>query len=267
MSLFIHNENQKLLWNIIHETDHFKLLLKQGLINPNNWFKVIIEKFYSENKNKVLNKNDLNTLNKNAIYYMIQELKQLTHHSIPDQNHGISQNSSSSLQNMHQTQSYNNSNSIMHYPVETYKSKQDIQNNEFNELQKQYNSMFEKPKPPQNIQLNDTIKDEAISNMEELLRIQMLKREEDIKMILPNDQDKNTLSKIKIENNEENINISHSVLPLDDIKNNKKVSWADDYPSKDYNNLLFKYNELNEKYMKLESDIKTIFQLLQDKIN
>lgn len=170
MSLFINNENQNLLWNIINKTDVFKHVFYSGSPNnPNIWFRNIIQKFYSEYP--FIQKNDLNDLNKKVISFMIGILNQ----------QGIeSQGSHPQLL-------------IQENPMQ----KSDVFNRQFMERQKEYETLLSKPTPPKP-EFIDNIKDEAISNMDELLLKQKLIRDQDITALLP-PQNKNVVIS---ENNE-----------------------------------------------------------------
>jgi hypothetical protein len=70
MSLYIHPENQRVLWTTINKARGFT-----EKRDADEWFKQTIARFYHQNLNRVLNSNDLLKLNKETIEYMIQQLK------------------------------------------------------------------------------------------------------------------------------------------------------------------------------------------------
>jgi hypothetical protein len=72
MSLYIHPENQRVLWTTINKARGFAE--KQ---DSDEWFKQTIAHFYHQNSTRVLNRNDLLQLNKETIEYMIQQLKSI----------------------------------------------------------------------------------------------------------------------------------------------------------------------------------------------
>ena len=70
MSLYIHPENQRVLWTTINKANGF-----QEKHDADQWFKQVIAHFYHQNSNRVLGRDDLLKLNKETIEYMIQQLK------------------------------------------------------------------------------------------------------------------------------------------------------------------------------------------------
>lgn len=72
MSLYIHPENQRVLWTTINKAKGFAE--KQDAYE---WFKQTIAHFYHLNSTRVLDRNDLLQLNKETIEYMIQQLKSI----------------------------------------------------------------------------------------------------------------------------------------------------------------------------------------------
>ena len=70
MSLFIHPENQRVLWTTINKANGF-----QEKRDADQWFKQVIAHFYSHNSHRVLGRDDLLKLNKETIEYMIQQLR------------------------------------------------------------------------------------------------------------------------------------------------------------------------------------------------
>jgi len=76
MAKFIDHNNQTLLWNTIT-----KLPLFHEKIDPDfqaQWFRDMIEKIYINKQHRILNNNDLLTLNKHTISFMITSLKKIT---------------------------------------------------------------------------------------------------------------------------------------------------------------------------------------------
>lgn len=74
MSNFITYENQTLLWNTITNVPLFNKIPHQ---DKANWFKNIIGGIHQQNENRYLSYQELQDLNKYAISYMINILKQI----------------------------------------------------------------------------------------------------------------------------------------------------------------------------------------------
>jgi hypothetical protein len=142
---YIHPDNQTLLWNTIQKAPNFEKLGE----NKSQWFKSIIRDFYENDGKKINNQADLQTINKSTIAYMVHSLKQMNT-DLPSST-GMNER-------------------ITHYTEQ------------FNDRQKEYERMNAKPPPPQIDQINEKIADEAITNMEELIRQQLKQREQELKM-------------------------------------------------------------------------------------
>jgi len=243
MALFIHSENQQLLWNIINRTEHFKRFFHPGSpFDPNVWFRNIIQSFYNENKSKVMNSAELNQLNRIVITHMVENLKQKLEYREPSV---IQQNSLGS-------QFTRNS---------FIESKEEKYNREFKEREQQYHSLLEKPKPP-TVNFGDTIKDEVISNMDEVMKAHMKQRDEELQRLVPN--------KGLVIDGQNNIDIRNTILTIDsnDEKTKKTVTWAENIEIGSPSNseiieLKSQVLELRTKFEKFEQDIQKIFQLLQ----
>jgi hypothetical protein len=70
MSLYIHPENQRVLWTTINKANGFS-----EKHDADQWFKQVIARFYHQNSHRVLGKDDLLKLNRETIEHMIQQLK------------------------------------------------------------------------------------------------------------------------------------------------------------------------------------------------
>jgi len=70
MSLYIHPDNQRVLWTTINKANGFS-----ERRDADQWFKQIIAHFYHQNSHRVLGKDELLKLNKETIEYMIQQLR------------------------------------------------------------------------------------------------------------------------------------------------------------------------------------------------
>ena len=70
MSLYVHPENQRVLWNTINKAANFV-----NIPDSDQWFKQVIAHFYHHNMHRNLSQTELLKLNKDTIEYMIQQLK------------------------------------------------------------------------------------------------------------------------------------------------------------------------------------------------
>jgi uncharacterized small protein (DUF1192 family) len=160
---YVHPENQKLLWNTIQKTPIFNNLGSQ----QSQWFKSVIQHFYEEypNAKTIKTKDELQTINRTTISFMVNSLKEMfqpkqTPTSLSQPNYGNTSLPSTSGSNER----------VSYY------------NDQFNNRQKEYESMNTKPLPPSNDIVSEKISDEAITNMDELIRQQMEQRELELKM-------------------------------------------------------------------------------------
>ena len=234
MSFFIHNENQKMLWNIISKTPVFcTFFVKGSPFPPEKWFKNIIEMFYRENSTRVLSVSELNVLNKQVITYMIQNLKQLLSPLPPSPTIDRDQYRGSLLER-----------SSLPFTVE---NKQESYNRHFEERQKEYELMNMKPSPPKT-DIGAAIKDEVITNIDEMVRLHMQQRDEELRNYsLPQPL---TITK------DANENIHIDVQEIDEEPKNKKtVSWSEE--REDFAWLKSKVLELSNKIQELQEKMET----------
>jgi hypothetical protein len=171
-NLFIHTENQELLWNIISKTKIY------NNINREQWFRNCIQYFYDkiQNENIIINdKVSLENMNKNVLSYMINNQdKQL-------QNQNQNQRPQSNLPII--TPSINNYIGSYIGKEEEKIYKQEQFNSAFGERQKQYENLFAKPAIPE-INFTEKLDDGPIGNMEELVQLHLKDRENEIQKYL-----------------------------------------------------------------------------------
>jgi hypothetical protein len=208
MSLYILQENQKLLWDTISKTAQCQ---RFGQLNPNGrdaWFRDIISQFYDANRNRVLSINELQNLNRETLGFMVKNLNEMykgAQHptvkaaSLPT----VKAASLPTVNAQHPTVS-----SEPQPPVTREyfsEKKQGELAKDFDLRQQEYNGML-KPTAIQEIDFRiSTDADGPIENMEELIRKQMEERKMDIHL--------DPIIKI-------NENVS--------VESKKKVSWSDD---------------------------------------
>ena len=178
MSLFIHAENQKLLWETINKSP---LLLQHPKFNTNpnqksEWFREIVKQVYYsipayETRN--LTRDELQQYNRSAIKTMLASL-----------------NGGGGVGGPPAPANYPNNPvgqparpvSILKEPVTEF-SRNMVKKNEFQEQfsnrQKEYETMFQKPLPKE-INFSEDLDDGVITNMEELIQKQKRQREMEI---------------------------------------------------------------------------------------
>jgi hypothetical protein len=283
MSLFIHRENQELLWNIINKTQPFIETFKNSHPNSaNDWFRSIIQSYYYENNLHNIHNitpATLNTINRNILSYMISKLKQNT--NIYNVNTNIINNNNNNNNNNNFSSLTQNTAQFMETSYSRMQNnKEDNYGNQFAARQKEYETMFAKPTPPVDSKLNDNIKDEVITNMEELIEQHRKQREDELKMVQPpiysasNSNNNSNNNEQIVQNIPQNIpsqTSSNKVIineetilepdNLIEIKQNKSVSWRDEHYinlekeihilKQQFADLVMKNKEYDEKIDKL----------------
>ena len=226
MALFIHSENQNLLWTIISNMDITKSVFVEGSPKKSIWFKNVIEEFYIKLYGRNINAQQLREINKEVIAYMVDNLRNMKG--------AFSQSPRQEPQTL-----YSRSNESTRNP--------DEYNEKFNNRQKEYETMIKKPQPPE-IKFTDVVKDEPISNMEELLKKQQQMRDYELsqprfEVIQP----QNNPDKIKI-NNQQNITIEVD----NELTENKqkKVSWSDEF-------------DIKAEFQEIKTQLRQLFKLIE----
>jgi hypothetical protein len=113
-------------------------------------------------------------------------------------------------------------------------------------------------KPPPPVPDINNIKDEAISNMDELIKLHMQQREAEMKQFAPQPITHTPLensfkpNNIKIENTSENITLMADVVLNDADKPRKNVSWSDNNESEKI------YQELHNEMDDLKTQVLNI---------
>jgi len=214
MSLFIHSENQVLLWNLISNMDITKAVFVEGSPQKSAWFKNIIEEFYIKNYSRNLTMNDLRDLNRSVISYMVENLRSV-------QNRNIAYRAEAQKKVVYQEPQtvYSRNNQ-----QQSIVNKTDEYNEQFSRRQQDYESMVKKPSPPE-ANFSDNIKDEPISNMEELLKQQQRQREYELNSVRPPPPVQTEREIIKIHSQED---IAVGIDRVLEEAKPKKVSWSDE---------------------------------------
>jgi len=158
MSLYIHPENQKLLWNTIQKAPKFRDIPT----NKEQWFSNIIRAFYEKAQYLPMTQADIQVINRQTIAYMMDDIQKVT------------QNASLYVEKKVFPEIL-----VEQRPkvVESYKI-----TDAFTSRQNDYELMT-KPLVPPPANFEEQINDEAIQNMDELLQHQIRQREYDITLV------------------------------------------------------------------------------------
>jgi len=226
MSLFIHNENQRMLWETLNKLPLFHEVFSQNSMSfqdPQIWFKNIIQLFYDNNRFRTLSSADLKELNREVMKYAIENLKS----SYNQQATSVAQMDAGIQQQQQQQQQY------------YVESKQDNYTRQFTDLQQVYEKMGAKPDPPK-AEFAEGLKDEAISNMDELLRKHMAEREQELPKFAPlqamqpmqpmQAMPSSQLQTSAVPSNSLKITEDKITIRVDEVvpDDKKKVSWSQD---------------------------------------
>ena len=161
MSLYIHPENQELLWKIINKNPHInEMFSKLYPVERSTWFKSIIEKFYERIGNRHISPENLNIINKETLSYMIKYSQTVnTHKLLPEPNQSVAYRQQQPQMQQQQQPVYNSYTNDLPSPK---REEQIIQM--ANQYEKEYKTMLEK-KDPEPVDFKEKIEDTAIKNM------------------------------------------------------------------------------------------------------
>jgi len=270
MSLYVVPENQELLWNVISKNAYIQDFFAP--YNPekkNEWFKTIIRTFYERYKLQKLTVADLNTVNKETISYMVQNIREQ-----------ISQPVAKTTAPTQATPSYQpaNSYSIPTPPI-VPDTRQDIYAKEFEQRQQEYANLNKKVVPA-NVNFTEKADDGVIQNMDELVKQQMQQRAYEMSLIPP------PISKISqpatqpqpppvvntfVQNNvqtappklqiDASSNIEISIEEIGSTSNKKSVTWKTD--EQDMNRLDAEILVLRETINNMTQDFTQLKQLYE----
>jgi hypothetical protein len=185
MSLFIHPENQELLWNIVNQNPYLvSMLSNQSVEQKQKWFKSIIESFYNLNAHRNLDKIQLNQLNKDTLSYMIQNIRvapPIDNNYLYDRNN---RTVNTFIDNNKKPIEQPNKQPNIPTPPMVPDNRSELFNRQFQERQREYENMLEK-KAPEEVNFSEKLEDGVISNMDELIKRQILEREAEYKLYSP----------------------------------------------------------------------------------
>ena len=275
--LYIHPENQELLWSVMQKSPLFQTLQVQY---KHIWFKTIIQSFYEKYANVVITPEILPQINRETIQYMMEALKPAT----PVAQQQQQQPAAPPLQNP-----YPQPPSYMGKAVESMQ-KQEVYTKAFEQRQRDFQSLHMKPTAPE-VNFKEKLEDEPIRNMEELIEQHRREREQlnhfvntpkaemSTSSLSPSPSLHSTPTKTesinRIQISEEP---SSDVLPIIQVEmreisssttamppsttTKKRVSWEED-SSKERDQRIAELEKNNEELMKKYDELKLEIELLK----
>lgn len=173
MSTFVHPENQKIIWSIVNSNPYVtEYFVTNKNTSKETWFRNIIEKFYSQNQGRSLSVPELNQLNKDTLSFMIQSI----HNTAPNFQTTPIPPITNDINPIRKTE-------ILTPPlIENTRQEQSI--SDFNARQQEYDNMTKKNVPDE-IDFKEGNKDEAIQDMDYLIKQHMKEREDQLQLTPP----------------------------------------------------------------------------------
>lgn len=158
MSLYVVPANQEMLWNVINKNVYIQQYFgKFSHETQHQWFQQIIRYFYEKYKSTTITVNDLHTINRDTIAYMMDDVRKKVETAPP----------------AYSSMGY----SAIHAPTQINPEiKQDAYKNDYQTRKLEYEQMTER-KPPEGIDFREKTADSAISNMDELIKQHLKQRE------------------------------------------------------------------------------------------
>jgi hypothetical protein len=225
MALYIHEENQRILWSTIKSLPMFTRNIADE--EKAIWFKEIIGYMYEKNKNRKLTNTQLQELNKDTISYMIKELQIIQHNKT--QVESYSNSSFTTNLQASSLNSFSKPNPFLE-PSASHRmeSKSESYSKQFLERQKEYEDMNRKIEPPRPV-FQEQVEDGTIENMEELVKQHLKQRELDIENIKQINYDVPQKKSITIIDDKIFIPTKPIDLPIEELSDNlqpkKSVRW------------------------------------------
>jgi hypothetical protein len=244
MCLYVHPENQELLWNIVNQNQFLTAMLSnQTAVQKEKWFRSIIEHFYNMNKHRTLDKTQLNQLNKDTLSYMIQVVRAAP----PTDNHFIYERNNNTISSF-----VDSSKEPANIPTPPLvpDTRADLFNRQFLDRQREYETMLEK-KAPAEVNFSEKIEDGVISNMDELIKKQLQEREAEFKLYAPPPViNQNTTGNVVNPVNSAVVSSSPEKSPIELVKPN--ITFQIEQPSNNSDEITVLKNELAEMKLTIE---------------
>ena len=238
MSLFIERSNQNLLWEMIHRNTQLNQVF-ENQHDKQQWFKQIISNKYQTLNNEILSRERLSSINKEVLSSMWSGLQNI----LIEKNTRVNTETNSQINALESTYSRS-------------LPKQDSYNSTFENRQKEYNEMFQRPVPT-DIDFTEKQDDEAITNMNELIEKAKREREQEYTQYSPPSLiPPKSLSLNIQEDISENLITENLDIP--------KVSFSEEIQDSEFKkleNLILKMNEnieeISKRIIKIENFMET----------
>lgn len=245
MALFIHPDNQNILWEMIHKTPNLQKVFSK--LNDNNylneWFKKHIENKYNQLPHNVT-RNDLFKVNREVLSIMISDLNSMV----------ISSNKP-------------NTNAT------TLKIGSDYTNKSI-----EYNQLFDSQKPKE-INFSEKLDDDIITNMDELIVKYRNERDYDLQIFGSQDKEKEPEKEPKKEPKKEVRFVSNEIirseevlqnihnlnLPLNNVQSNSSNSFSSVPHGDMLNEICKKMENMDKKINDLVLFVRELFPTNKEK--
>jgi len=189
--LYVHPENQELLWKIINKSPILGQMEQSSLHEKQKWFKSIIQLFYDKTGQETVAMGNVTKNSEHSTYSQLKQLNQDTIiYMVENLRKQLGQNKSTGISSP-SYQEHNNSfsradvyNSLPTHDQYSLRPPPKTNINDVADRQKEYESMLAKPLPPE-MNFSEKIADEAISNMDELIAQHKKQREDELKQYAP----------------------------------------------------------------------------------
>ena len=208
--MFLHIENQQIIWQTLQKSPYLVEFTQKFPGHRETWFRGVSEQFYmymiKNNRHIPSNAIELLETNKQAIMFMVADLKKLL---------GYSQESSREV-----------ALSYAPYPSQTRRQIGEMNEQLFNKYQTEYNQLLEGPKVAIK-ELPSESTDSKITNMEELVKEHVKRREMDLSVYSPKTaQPEKNVNRVRILNELDTIEMSIEEYVEEGKK--KSVHWSND---------------------------------------
>jgi hypothetical protein len=251
--LYIHPENQELLWKVMQKSPLFQNMQNQY---KHIWFKSIIQYFYEKYASTVITPEILQHLNRETIQYMVEALKSSQEPSIP-------------VVRPIETPQNPYPPSYMGKTAESMQ-KHEVYTKAFEQRQRDFQTLLSKPTAPE-VDFKEKMEDGPIRNMEELIEQHRREREQ-LNHFVSNQMTDVQPTTTKSEPNKR-IQIStetaKELLPVIQIEmkdtsssSSKRVSWEEDI-SKEKDKKIIELEMKNEWLMKKYDELRMEIDFLK----
>jgi len=255
MSLYILNENQKLIWDSMNKIPQFQTFGRDVEGKREEWFRDIIQNFYENNKFKLLSVSDLQQLNRDTVSYMIQELKSHSYSAFNTTPTSFFDGGSSASSVIKFPSSETERKSVTRdYIAE---QKQEELNRFFSERQQEYGAMLTRG-PSQEIDFRMEMEPGPIENMDELVKRQLEYRDAELNTYKETQSSQNPLGVIDL--SAERLDNWSPLTPRDDANPKKNVHWSNSQvaPRSILKNTDSKRDELQEFMRDIRNSVRTM---------